>query len=90
MIKSTSFEQDSYTIHLDAEGRLTLPESIRQQMGLVEGDRLVLTIAAEGVLQLVSRQQQIKKLRGILKNPEPTKSVVDELIQERHQEAVSE
>jgi len=26
-------EQQSHTLHLDAEGQLTLPEAIRQQMG---------------------------------------------------------
>ena len=26
-------EQKSHTLHLDAEGQLTLPEAIRQQMG---------------------------------------------------------
>jgi AbrB family looped-hinge helix DNA binding protein len=83
-------EHQSHTLHLDAEGRLTLPEAIRQQMGLTEGDRLILTVTEEGILQLVSLRQQIKKLRGILKNPEPTKSVVEELIRERHRAAANE
>jgi bifunctional DNA-binding transcriptional regulator/antitoxin component of YhaV-PrlF toxin-antitoxin module len=87
--KST-VEQHPHTLLLDEEGRLTLPESIRQQMSLTEGDHLILTITEEGILQLASLRHQVKKMRGILKNSEPSKSVVDELIRDRRQEVSNE
>lgn len=78
-----TFQQYPKTLYLDAEGRLSLPDSVRQELGLVEGDRFILTVSETGVIQLTSLRQQVHSLRGILKNPTPEKSVVDELIQER-------
>lgn len=86
----TSFQQYQQTLFLDAEGRLTLPDVIRQELGLDEGDRFILTVSETGVLQLVSLKQQIHSLRGILTNPTPGQSVVDELIQERRRSASRE
>lgn len=70
-------------LYLDAEGRLSLLDSVRQELGLVEGDRFILTVLETGVIQLTSLRQQVHSLRRILKNPIPEKSIVDELIQER-------
>jgi hypothetical protein len=43
-----------------------------------------------GKLQLVSLKQKVKKLRGLLKDKSPDRNLVDELIQERIQEYLSE
>ena len=83
----SELENHEESISLDAEGRLTLPESVRQKLGLSAGDRLILSVSEEGVLQLVSLKHQVDSLRGILTNPNPGQSVVDEFIQERHQSA---
>lgn len=80
----------NHTLLLDAEGRLVLPDIVRQQLGLIEGDRFILTVSANGVLQLVSLKQQVQSLRGFLKNPNPQTSVVEELIQDRRRSAASE
>lgn len=85
-----SSKHQTQTLYLDSEGRLTLPDPIRQELGLGEGDRFILTISGKGVLQLMSLKQQVNSLRGILKNPTPEKSVVDELIQERRRSAACE
>jgi len=76
-------EKDERTLALDSEGRLKLPESVRQKLGLSEGDRLILSVSEDGVLQLVSLKSQVQSLRGILTNPHPDHSVVDELIHDR-------
>lgn len=83
-------QTDDQTVLLDSEGRLALPENIRQQFGLAEGDRFLVKVSESGVLQLVNLKQQVQSLRGILKNPNPQQSVVDELIQERRRSADSE
>ncbi len=85
-----TLQQYPKTLYLDDEGRLPLPDSVRQELGLVEGDRFILTISETGVIQLTSLRQQVHSLRGILKNPTPEKSVVDELIQERRRSAACE
>lgn len=85
-----SSQQYIQTLYLDAEGRLTLPDSIRQELGLTEGDRFILTISETGVLQLASLKHQVHSLRGILTNPTPEQSVVDELIQERRRSSANE
>jgi len=85
-----SFTRYKQMLHLDAEGRLTLPDAIRQKLGLDEGDRFILTVSETGTLQLASLKQQVHNLRGILKNPTPEQSVVDELIQERRRSAANE
>ncbi len=63
-------------LYLDAEGRLSLLDSVRQELGLVEGDRFILTVLETGVIQLTSLRQQVHSLRRILKNPIPEKSKV--------------
>lgn len=85
-----TLQQYPKTLYLDGEGRLSLPDSLRQELGLVEGDRFILTVLETGVIQLTSLRQQVHSLRGILKNPTPEKSVVDELIQERRRSAACE
>jgi bifunctional DNA-binding transcriptional regulator/antitoxin component of YhaV-PrlF toxin-antitoxin module len=86
----TYSNQHEQTLYLDAEGRLLLPDSIRQELGLAEGDRFILSISETGVLQLTSLKRQVHSLRGILTNPTPAESVVDELIQERRRSAAYE
>ncbi len=79
-----------YTLDIEPEGRLTLPEKIQKMLNLESGDRLILTLEDNGKLQLVSLKQQVKKLRGLLKYKSPNRNLVDELIQERKQKYLSE
>jgi bifunctional DNA-binding transcriptional regulator/antitoxin component of YhaV-PrlF toxin-antitoxin module len=79
-----------YTLDIEPEGRLTLPQEIQEILNLESGDRLILTLEDNGKLQLVSLKQQVKKLRGLLKYKSPDRNLVDELIQERRQEYLSE
>ncbi|WP_414564849.1 MULTISPECIES: AbrB/MazE/SpoVT family DNA-binding domain-containing protein [unclassified Anabaena] len=80
-----------FTLDVEPEGRLTLPKEIQQILNLESGDRLILTLQDSGKLQLVSLKQQVKKIRGLLKDKSPERNLVDELIQERRtQEYLSE
>lgn len=88
MTHTTSSNQpEQYTLHLGARGRLVLPASLRERLELKEGDRLVLTVEADGSLRLVSLREQVRKLQGIFKDIAPGVSLADELIQERREEA---
>ncbi|MBR8832612.1 MAG: AbrB/MazE/SpoVT family DNA-binding domain-containing protein [Stigonema ocellatum SAG 48.90 = DSM 106950] len=73
-----------YTLDIEPEGRLTLPKEIQQILNLKSGDRLILTLEDNGKIQLVSLKQQVKKIRGLLKDKSPHRNLVDELIQERY------
>jgi bifunctional DNA-binding transcriptional regulator/antitoxin component of YhaV-PrlF toxin-antitoxin module len=79
-----------YTLDIEPEGRLTLPQEIQEILHLESGDKLILTLEDNGKIQLVSLKQQVKKLRGLLKDKSPDRNLVDELITERRQKYLSE
>jgi bifunctional DNA-binding transcriptional regulator/antitoxin component of YhaV-PrlF toxin-antitoxin module len=90
MTVANSSLSQQYILDIEPEGRLTLPQEIQQILNLESGDRLILALEDSGKLQLVSLKQQVKKLRGFLKDKSPDRNLVDELIQERRQEYLSE
>jgi bifunctional DNA-binding transcriptional regulator/antitoxin component of YhaV-PrlF toxin-antitoxin module len=90
MTVANSSLSQQYILDIELEGRLTLPQEIQQILNLESGDRLILTLEDSGKLQLVSLKQQVKKLRGLLKDKSPDRNLVDELIQECRQEYLSE
>jgi bifunctional DNA-binding transcriptional regulator/antitoxin component of YhaV-PrlF toxin-antitoxin module len=90
MTVANSSLSQQYILDIEPEGRLTLPQEIQPILNLQSGDRLILTLEDSGNLQLVSLKQQVKKLRGLLKDKSPDINLVDELIQERRQEYLSE
>ncbi|MGK7904365.1 MAG: AbrB/MazE/SpoVT family DNA-binding domain-containing protein, partial [Hormoscilla sp.] len=57
-----------YTLQVGEEGNLLLPVPVQQQLNLQPGDRLILTVEADGSLRLVSLCQQVQKLQGIFKD----------------------
>ena len=90
MTVANSSLSQQYILDIELEGRLTFPQEIQQILNLESGDRLILTLEDNGTLQLVSLKNQVKKLRGLLKDKSPDRNLVDELIQERRQEYLSE
>jgi bifunctional DNA-binding transcriptional regulator/antitoxin component of YhaV-PrlF toxin-antitoxin module len=87
---SHSQQPKQYPIQIEDLGRLTLPESVLQQLDLKQGSRLILIVGEDGTLHLINLAAQVRKLRGILKDIAPERSLVDELIQERREEAAYE
>jgi bifunctional DNA-binding transcriptional regulator/antitoxin component of YhaV-PrlF toxin-antitoxin module len=90
MTVANSSLSQQYTLDIEPEGRLTLPLEIQQILNLESGDRLILTLEDNGILQLISLKNQVKKLRGLLKDKSPDRNLVGELINERRQEYLSE
>ncbi|HEY9703763.1 MAG TPA: AbrB/MazE/SpoVT family DNA-binding domain-containing protein [Allocoleopsis sp.] len=80
----------NYAIALEDEGRLSIPKKVQEILNLTSGDRLILTVQNDGKMQLVSLKQQVKKMRGLLKDKSPEINLVDELIQERRKEGLNE
>ncbi|MCM8749536.1 AbrB/MazE/SpoVT family DNA-binding domain-containing protein [Thermomicrobiaceae bacterium CFH 74404] len=78
---------EHYTIALDERGRLVLPARLRRRLDLRPGDRLIITVDAAGGLRVVSAREQARRLRGLYRDLAPGRSLADELIAERREEA---
>jgi AbrB family looped-hinge helix DNA binding protein len=78
---------DRYSIAVDERGRLVLPARLRQRFDLQPGDRLFVTVDDEGGIRMVAAREQARRLRGFYENLAPGRSLADELIAQRQEEA---
>ncbi|MXX17957.1 MAG: AbrB/MazE/SpoVT family DNA-binding domain-containing protein [Dehalococcoidia bacterium] len=70
-----------------SRGRVTIPVEFRNALGLTEGDPVVLELD-EGVLNIHARKVAIKKAQDLVaKHTEGKRSLVDELVAERRENA---
>ncbi|GAA5512044.1 hypothetical protein Dcar01_00758 [Deinococcus carri] len=72
---------------MDAQGRVLIPASLRRQLQLQPGEKLIPRIE-DGKLILEKRSEVRRRLLGIFSPQEP--SPVGELLEERRQEAERE
>jgi AbrB family looped-hinge helix DNA binding protein len=79
--------RERYTVTLGARGRLVLPARLRHRLELHPGDRLILLVDAAGGVHVVSARQLARRLRGLYRELAPGRSLADELIAERREEA---
>lgn len=89
-ISHSTQDPQRFSLRLGDRGRLVLPVLLRKRLGLEPGDRLVLILEPDQTMRLVSLRTQVKRLRGMLASHAPERSLVDELIQERREEATRE
>ncbi len=82
--------KEHFSITLGERGRLVLPAGLRQRLNLQPGDRLIATDDDEGGIRLVSARDLARQLRGLYADLAPERSLVDELIAERREEAKRE
>jgi AbrB family looped-hinge helix DNA binding protein len=80
-------ESKSYSVVLGERGRLVLPAPLRRQLGVEPGDRLIFTMDEEGVLRVLTAREVARRGRGMFAHVAPERSLVDELIAERREEA---
>ena len=72
---------------LNDSGRIVIPAQIRQQMGLNAGDTLLLTFDGD-VLKIESHLARVRRVQDSLRKYIPaSRSLADELIAERREEA---
>lgn len=64
-----------------------LPAALRERLGLKSGDRLILTVDSEGGFRVISTHEVIRRALGMFQHIAPGRSLVDELIAERREEA---
>lgn len=68
-------------------GRLQLPSDVRRELGLADGDQVVMRVV-DGELRVRPRRDVLKRIQAMLRPYAPTDgSVADELIADRRTEA---
>lgn len=80
-------------IQLGIKGRMVLPARVRRVLRLREGDRLLLRLRDDGVIELVKAEEVVRGSKGLLQRLYPMpkgKTLAQELIQERRKEALQE
>lgn len=75
---------------LDQNGRVVIPASFRQALGVEAGDDVVLRLE-EGELRITTQQARIQRAqRRAERYVKRGRSVVDDLLEQRRQEAARE
>lgn len=55
---------------ITSKGQITLPKSIRDQLHLSAGDRVIFVTEDDGSIHLIPKHGSVKELKGILPQPE--------------------
>jgi AbrB family looped-hinge helix DNA binding protein len=72
---------------MSKEGRVLIPAEVRRELGLGVNEPLAIYVK-DGELRIVSRLHAVRKMQQrMAKYKKPGESVVDELLQERREEA---
>jgi len=76
----------SAKVQLDAEGRITIPEHVRDRLSLKEGDTLVVSVDGDAIC-LLTIPAAVRRAQAIVRQfvPEDV-SLVEELLEERRKE----
>ena len=75
------------TVVLGQSGRIVLPASVRKEFGMMPGERLSV-IADGGEIRIFSRRMILEKVRArILKERGTLEGILDEFLEERHEQA---
>lgn len=78
------------TTTIDKHGRVVIPAEHRRALGLQAGDVVVLTLV-DKELQLIGQHEAFRRVQEMVrKHVGDNRSLVDELIAERHAEAARE
>ena len=75
-------------IQMGDRGRLVLPAEIRDRLQLKTGDRLVVSVASDGSINLVPARDIARRCRGFLRlEGGPDGSAVDEFLARKREES---
>ena len=79
-----------YRVRVAAGGRIVIPAEVRQELGVKEGDELILSPSECGY-RMSTVEQVVREAQAYFRQfKRPGVSVVDEFIEERRQEAAKE
>ncbi len=77
----------SFSVVLGDRGRLVLPAPLRRCLDLQPGERLIVRVDPEGGFRVFSARDLARRSRGLYRDLAPGRSLADELIAERREEA---
>ena len=80
-----------HLVRIAQGGRVVIPAEFRKALGVGIGDEMVIELQGEE-LRLRSRQDAIKRVQAMVRKyiPDENRSLADELIAERREEAARE
>jgi len=87
MVHTTSLAQERHTLQLGNRERIVLPAELRHRLDLKQGDRLILSVEADGTLLLPGARALAQRLQGMFAHPAPGVDLADELLADRRAEA---
>ncbi len=76
-MRRLSFEVAMSTARVTADGQVKLPTSVRDALGVQEGDRVEFVVRADGGVELVPRSRSLLSLAGILGEDRQGASIED-------------
>jgi len=83
-------EQKVYQSKIDKSGRIVLPADVRATLGVAEGDSVLVVQEGDSV-EILTMRQAIRQAQEYFCRLVPAQvSLVDELVQERREEAARE
>lgn len=83
-------EQQSVKTKVTEGGRIVIPAKMREAMGMKVGTSVTLTVK-DGSLRITTRDEAFRRIDEMMKDRiRPGRSVVDELIKERRDEATKD
>lgn len=80
-----------YHVTVDERGRVMLPAEVREKLKVRNGDRVAVSLEADGTIEIETRDVAIRKMRGMFKHLAPKDHFAsDDLIAERRRQARTE
>lgn len=73
---------DTLEVVLDAERRVTIPESVSDELGLRAGDRLAVTVDEQGGVVLTSRRASARRALERIRRDLAASGITEEELQE--------
>ncbi|WP_157463431.1 AbrB/MazE/SpoVT family DNA-binding domain-containing protein [Deinococcus pimensis] len=80
----------TFKVDVKEHGRINLPRSLRQRLRLEEGDQLLFRIDDEGRAEVTTTSRAVRSIVGLYAHAGGERSLADELIAERHEDAARE
>ncbi|MBN9520121.1 AbrB/MazE/SpoVT family DNA-binding domain-containing protein [bacterium] len=85
-----SCQAHPYRVRITAGGRIVIPAEVRQDLGVKEGDELLLSVDESGVRLTTYRNALLEARRLVAQYVKPGVSLVDELSRQRAEEVAKE
>jgi AbrB family looped-hinge helix DNA binding protein len=86
-LNAAEIDNEVFRLVVEAGGKVTLPAAVRERLGVAEGDYLVLKLREDGAAVVMSSSQIVDRAMGSLRDVAPGRSLADELIADRREEA---